>query len=186
MEFGSHLRLTITSTQQGWFVYWKGLQPSELLEYDSHLVAFTHELHFQEGKPFSRISEGGEGSTELVEYSHTVESSMDRQFYMASLHNADDNEPGPEYDAELLADVSADERTADAPQDENEEYRRIRWLRNAKRAKRRRNTRNHARNPLYQRNLNNAFPVAEDREYRTPIGAIAEAALLAQQLPPKP
>jgi hypothetical protein len=106
-------------------VYWKGLEPSELLEYDSRLVAFTQELPFQEGKPLSRISEEGEGSTELVEYSHTAESSPDHQVCMASLRNADDDEPGPEYDAELLADVSADERTADAPQVENEEYRRI-------------------------------------------------------------
>jgi hypothetical protein len=35
----NHLRLTIASTSQGRFVYWKGLEPSELLEYDSHLVA---------------------------------------------------------------------------------------------------------------------------------------------------
>jgi hypothetical protein len=38
---GNHLGLTITSTPQGCFVYWKGLEPSELLEYDSRLVAFT-------------------------------------------------------------------------------------------------------------------------------------------------
>jgi hypothetical protein len=69
--------------------------------------------------------EEGEGSTKLVEYSHTAESLPDRQVYMASLPNADDDEPGPEYDTELLADVSADEHTADAPQDENEEYTRI-------------------------------------------------------------
>jgi hypothetical protein len=59
-------------------------------------------------------------------------------------------------------------------------------LKNAKHAKRRQNVENYLRNPLYQRNLNNAFAAAEDQEYRTPIGAIAEAALLAQQLPPKP
>jgi hypothetical protein len=47
---GSHLGLTITSTPQGRFVYWKGLVPSELLEYDSRLVAFMLELPFQEGK----------------------------------------------------------------------------------------------------------------------------------------
>jgi hypothetical protein len=45
---------------------------------------------------------------------------------MASLCNADDDELGPEYDDELLADVFADERMVDAPQDENEEHRRIR------------------------------------------------------------
>jgi hypothetical protein len=120
---------------QGRFLYWKDLEPSELLEYDSRLAAFTQELPFQEGKPLSqegkplsRISEEGEGSTELIEYSHTAKSSPDRQVYMASLCNADDDELGPEYDAELLADVSADECTADAPQDENEEYRRIQRL----------------------------------------------------------
>jgi hypothetical protein len=38
---GNHLGLTIMSTLQGHFVYWKGLEPSELLEYDSRLVVFT-------------------------------------------------------------------------------------------------------------------------------------------------
>jgi hypothetical protein len=39
---------------------------------------------------------------------------------------------------------------------------------------------------MYQRDLNNAFAAFADREYCTPIGAISEAALLAQQLPPNP
>jgi hypothetical protein len=44
---------------------------------------------------------------------------------MASLRNAEeDDEPGPEYDDKLLADVSADERTTGAPQDENKEHKR--------------------------------------------------------------
>jgi hypothetical protein len=34
---------------------------------------------------------------------------------MASLRNADDDELDPEYDNDLLVDVSADKRTADAP-----------------------------------------------------------------------
>jgi hypothetical protein len=100
--------------------------------YDSRLVAFMQELPFQEGKPLSPISEGGEGSIELLEHSHTADNSPDCQVYMASLRNADDDESGPEYDAKLLADVSVDERTTDAPQDENEEHRRIRWLKNTK------------------------------------------------------
>jgi hypothetical protein len=37
----SLLGLTITSTPQGCFMYWKGFEPSELLDYKSHLVAFT-------------------------------------------------------------------------------------------------------------------------------------------------
>jgi hypothetical protein len=58
-------------------------------------VAFTQELPFQEGKPLSPISEGGEGSTELLEYSHMADNSSDHQVYMAFLRNADDDEPGP-------------------------------------------------------------------------------------------
>jgi hypothetical protein len=42
----SHLGLTITTMPQGRFVYWKGMEPSELLEYDFHLVAFMQELPF--------------------------------------------------------------------------------------------------------------------------------------------
>jgi hypothetical protein len=76
---------------------------------------------------------------------------------MASLRNTDDNELGPEYDDEQITDVSADEPTADASQDENEEHRRIWQVKNAKHAQCRRNEENRARNPMYQRNLNNAF-----------------------------
>jgi hypothetical protein len=43
---GSHLGLTITSTLEGRFMYWKGFQPSEWLHYESRLVAFTQELPF--------------------------------------------------------------------------------------------------------------------------------------------
>jgi hypothetical protein len=44
-----------------------------------------------------------------------ADNSLDRQVYMASLCNADDDKSGPQYGAKLLADVPADERTADAP-----------------------------------------------------------------------
>jgi hypothetical protein len=38
---GSHLVLTITSMPLGRFVYWKGMEPSELLDHDSRLMAYT-------------------------------------------------------------------------------------------------------------------------------------------------
>jgi signal transduction histidine kinase len=164
-------------------VYWKGFEPSDLLDYESYLVALTQELPFQEGRPLSPIAEEGESSTELLEYSLRANHSSDRQVCMASLHNMEDDELGPQYDSEQLTDVSADEPTANAPQDEDEEHRRIRRAKNTKRAQRRRRTQNRAREP---RDLNNAFAAIADREYRTPIGAIAEVALLAQQLPPNP
>jgi hypothetical protein len=78
-------------------------------------VAFIQELPFQEGKPLPPIAEEGDGSTELLDYNHTANNSPDRQVYMASLCNADDDELSPEYDDEQLADVFADEPTADAP-----------------------------------------------------------------------
>jgi signal transduction histidine kinase len=109
--------------------------------------------------------------------------SPDRQVCIASLRNAEDNELDPQYDNEQLVDVLADEATANAPQDEEEEHRRIRRAKNTKRAQSRRNAQNHARE---LRDLNNAFAAIADCEYRTPIGAIAEAALLAQQLPTNP
>jgi hypothetical protein len=80
---GSHLRLTITSTLQGHFVYWKGFAPSELLNYEFRLVAFRQELPFQEGKPLFPIVEEGDNSTELLEYSLTANNSPDHQVYMA-------------------------------------------------------------------------------------------------------
>jgi hypothetical protein len=102
---------------------------------------------------------------------------------MASLHNVEEDELGTQYDNEQLADISADEPTADAPHDEDKDHRQTRREKNAKRAQCRRNMQNHAREP---RDLNNAFAVVVDHEYRTPIGAIVEVALLAQQLPSNP
>jgi signal transduction histidine kinase len=102
---------------------------------------------------------------------------------MASLHNVEEDELGTQYDNEQLSDVSVDEPRADTPQDEDEKHRRIWWAKNAKRAQRRHNAQNHAHAP---RDLNNAFAAIVDREYRTPISTIIEAALLTQQLPSNP
>jgi hypothetical protein len=113
--------------------------------------------------------EEGDSSTKLLEYSHTANNSPDRQVYMASLCNADDEELGPKYDDEQLTNISTDEPTADTPQDESEEHRRIRWVKNAKRAQCRQNVENCARNPMYQRNLNIAFVAVVDRKYHTSI-----------------
>jgi hypothetical protein len=45
------------------------MEPSEILEYDSRLMAFTQELPFQEGKTLCSIFEEGEGRTILIDYS---------------------------------------------------------------------------------------------------------------------
>jgi hypothetical protein len=102
---------------------------------------------------------------------------------MVSLCNVEEDELGTQYDNEQLADISADEPTADVPQDEDEEHRKIRQAKSAKCAQCRRNAQNCAREPS---DLNNAFAAVVDHEYSMPIGAIAEVALLAQQLPSNP
>jgi hypothetical protein len=102
-------------------------------------VAFTQELPFQEGRPLCPIAKEGESTTELLEYSVRANQSPDRQFCMASLCNTEEDELGTKYDNEQLTDVSANELIADAPQDEDEEHRRIRRAKNAKRAQGRRN-----------------------------------------------
>jgi hypothetical protein len=111
------------------------------------------ELSFQEGRPLSPIAKG-ESSMELHDHSRTANHSLDHQVCIASLHNTEDDELDRQYDNEQLADVSAVEPIADAPQDEDEEHRRIRRVKNAKRAQCRRNAQNRARVP---RDLNNAF-----------------------------
>jgi hypothetical protein len=107
-------------------------------------VAYIQEQPYQEGRPLTSIAEG-EGHTVLVDSSsNSGEYSLECQVYMASTHDhVEGDEPRNQYDNELLADISADENTANAPQDKDEERRRVRRARNAKRAKHRRNTEAH-------------------------------------------
>jgi hypothetical protein len=73
------------------------------------------ELPFQEGRPLSPIAKEGESSTELLDHNRIANHLSEHQVCMASLRNAEDDELDPQYDNEQLADVSADEPTADAP-----------------------------------------------------------------------
>jgi hypothetical protein len=110
------------------------------------------------------MNKEGEGKTVLVDYSSSREFSTQCHVYMASLHeHDDDDEPGREYNEELLADVSTNEHTTNAPQDEDKDHRKIRRIKNAKRAKRRRNIEARASYLPYRRNLNSAFAAADDR-----------------------
>jgi hypothetical protein len=144
-------------------------------------VAFTQELPFQEGRPRSPIAEEGESSIEVLKFSLMANHSPDHQVCMASLRNVEDDELDPKYDNEQLTDIPANEPTNDAPQDEDEEHRSIRRITNSKRTQHRHNTQNRTHDT---RDLNNSFTAVVDQEYCTLIGAIAEADVLAQQLPP--
>jgi hypothetical protein len=151
------------------------MEPFELLKYDSRLLPSHKNYH----ENLSPIIEEGENKTKLVEYSSNSESSSDCHVFMASIRDHGDNdEPGREYNDKLLADMSADECTADASQDEDEKRRGIRKAKNTKRAKCRRNAQARARNPPHHRNLDDAFAAFDNREYNTPFGNIAKAAML--------
>lgn len=104
-------------------MYCKGMEPSELLDHDTRLVATIHKLPFQRGRPLSSIPE--EEVTKTFSVSSSGGYSLERKIYMASLHNVDDDEPGIEFDDELLDQISPNENSIDVPQDEDAERRRI-------------------------------------------------------------
>ena len=79
---------------------------------------------------------------------------------MASIRDIDNDEPGAEYENELLDEISADEGMVQAPADEEKVQRRICKLKNARRANRRRNTQARTRN--INRSLDGKFAVVRD------------------------
>jgi hypothetical protein len=85
-------------------------------------VAFTQELPFQEGRPLSPIAKEGDSSIKLLDHNLRANHLSVHKVCMAFLRNAEEDELDPQYDNEQLADVSTDEPTADAPQDEDEEH----------------------------------------------------------------
>ena len=103
---GRHLDLTITSTSHGWFMYWKGMEPPELLGKDTRLVAYIPNLAYQEGTHVFPVPKEGMGSTEIVT-DYSDESYTDRHVYMAHVASG-------RWDNELPKVVSADDLSANA------------------------------------------------------------------------
>ncbi|RLN03049.1 hypothetical protein C2845_PM13G05970 [Panicum miliaceum] len=84
----SHIGLSITTTAQDRFVYWKGMEPSELLDGDARLGAIVHELPFQKGRPLSPIREEVSGSsTSTFPISHDYSTDYSPEVLMASLRD---------------------------------------------------------------------------------------------------
>jgi hypothetical protein len=111
--------LMITSTPEGRFVHWRGMELSDLLEAEGRLVAHLKLLPFQEGRPLATVAEG---STELVDASSDELTS--RQVLMAEEGEDDGSFPIVDFEA-----VSEDEITANAS-DENDADREARRARN--------------------------------------------------------
>ena len=103
---GRHHDLTIASTPQGHFMYWKGLEPPDLLRLDARLVAYIPDLPYQEGNQLPPIQEEGYGFTEPVT-DYPDEFYNDHHVYMVDTPNGRRNN-------ELLEDISADDHTANA------------------------------------------------------------------------
>ena len=85
---------------------------------------------------------------------------------------------------EALDQISEDNLTQDAPQDEDEATRTARRARNQHKGERKVRATERARLPL--RNLNNEFNNVADPVFRTPITAMTEATLRLMQMPQNP
>jgi hypothetical protein len=152
--------LTITSTPEGRFVHWKGMQLSNLLEAEARLVAHLEPLPFQEGRPLDPTAEE---STELVDTGSDELAS--RQVLMAE--EGEDGENLPIIDSEA---VSEDEITANAG-GENDADREARRARNRARTIRRRRASERRRS--MHRDLDPEFAAVSERGFRTPVANIA-------------
>lgn len=160
------------STPQDRLVYWKVLKPFELHYNDTRLVVILQELLFQEGRPLSPVREESVINTILVEYS-SDEHTSERFVFMAS--HGPKVEVSDRHNNELPTEVSVDEETAEAGNEE-EAQRTARRLRNQKREKHKRNA--IERQDWLARNLDAQFAAAEEVGFRTPIANIATAAAL--------
>ncbi|MCQ8063986.1 hypothetical protein NP303_24790, partial [Salmonella enterica] len=170
--------LVITSTSQGRFVHWPGLRPSFLdRDYDSRLVAHIDNLPYQEGIPLTSNCE--ESSTEIAT-SSSGSYYPDREVFVITQNN----NPGTSQNRTprrlaQLDNISEDESTADAPQNETSDQRNQRRMRNATRAERRQTLATNI--PIT--NLERAFDAVQAQEHNTPLAAIPSINLLTTLMP---
>jgi hypothetical protein len=123
--------LVITSTPTGRFIYWLDRKPGDLTGGNSRCITYLDSLPFQEGTALAPAEE--HTPTELV----TSDSSLgtpDRQVFMAA-----GEMPGPSGTRpdRYLEDILADELSANAPADKNDDNKNARRERNRNRNERR-------------------------------------------------
>jgi len=130
--------LTILATPQSRVVFWKNSESTNDVN-NARLVACLRDLPYQPGRPLSPVRGEEIGDTALVDYS-TTHSTPDRQVYV-SLHG-DESALGSQADRfanESPSQISDDELSVNAPQDESQQDKESRRQRNRCRAIRRRN-----------------------------------------------
>jgi hypothetical protein len=163
--------LVITSTPAGRFVYWQDRKPADLISGDSRYIAYLDSLPFQEGTPLARAD--SYTPTEVA----SSESSLgnpDRQVFMAA---GDTTGPSGTAQDKYLEDISADELSADAPEDETDASRDARHEHNRKRNERRRRLQDN----LHIRNLAEALEAVESRVHTTPEQCLMSITAIARQ-----
>jgi hypothetical protein len=149
--------LVITSTPTGRFVYWPDRKPADLIDGNSHCVAYLHSLPFQEGTP---LAPAEEHTPTKVATTDSGLGTPDRQVFMAV-----DETPGPlgTRPDRYFEDISADELSANAPTGETNNDKNARRERNRKQNERCR--RLHENLPI--RDLTEALDQVESRVHTT-------------------
>jgi hypothetical protein len=160
--------LMITSSLEGRFMHWKGMELSDLLEAEDRLVAHLEPLPFQEGRPLATLAEE---STELVDASS--EELISHQVLMVEEGEDDGDLPIIEFDA-----VSEDEATANAG-DENDADREARSTRNRARAARQRRVNERMRSMHCE--LDAEFAAVSERGFRTQVANIARVTAILER-----
>ena len=131
--------MTILATPQSQIVYWKDSELTDAPN-NARVVACLSDLPYQPGKPLSPVRGEEVGDTSLVDYS-TTHSTPDRQVYV-SLHGEESalGSQADQYANENLDQISDDELSVNAPQDESQQERVNRGRCNRRRAARKKNT----------------------------------------------
>jgi hypothetical protein len=124
--------LVITSTPAGRFVYWIDRKPADLTDGNSRCIAYVDSLPFQEGTPLGPTEE--HTPTEVA----TTDSGLgtpDRQVFMAAGETPRPSGTRPD---RYFDDISADELSANAPDEETNDNKNARCEHNRKLNERRR------------------------------------------------
>jgi hypothetical protein len=112
--------LTILATPQNRAIFWKSLKPTYDVN-NARMVACLRDLPYQPGRPLSPFRGEEIGDTALVDYNST-HSTPDRQVYVSL--QGDESALGSQVDRyanESLDQISDDELSVNAPQDESQQ-----------------------------------------------------------------
>ena len=134
-------------------------------------VASIDDLLFQHGTPLKNERETGSGETVLADYESDLENFSPERLVLV-INQQGVGAPSHHDPNEALDQISEDNLTQDAPQDEDEANRTARRARNQRKGERRTRAAKRARHPPC--NLNNEFNNAANPIFTTPIVAMTE------------